>query len=134
MLDESEGGPSFRWTGLARFDRGSLLSELTKSGFNNASEIIKEVPVPAMTIQSLLSKHNVDRVDILAIDAEGYDFEIIKMMNLDESGPEIIFFELLHLAPTERSECFEHLSRHGYSIGNQYGDALAYRSRTSQSA
>lgn len=35
---------------------------------------IKPMEVPALTLDSLLAKHAVERVDILQIDTEGYDF------------------------------------------------------------
>ncbi len=46
-----------------------------------------------MKINGVLGKHNIHGFDILSIDTEGYDFEIIKLIDLKRFHPEVILFE-----------------------------------------
>ena len=45
----------------------------------------------------LLKKYKIDRINILQIDTEGYDYDIIFSINFKQIRPDIIIFEYLHL-------------------------------------
>jgi FkbM family methyltransferase len=89
---------------------------------------IRKIRVPALTLRSLLAKHHIARVDLLQIDAEGYDFELIKM--LDDAGidlPPLVHFEHANLSRSVRQDCFEHLASRHYRLARDEIDAIAYR-------
>lgn len=124
---ESADGPSFRWTGLARLDRESLVAELAGEGFENPETFVEELRVPVATLNHLLEKHDVSHVDYLQIDAEGFDFEIIKTVDFERFGVPILQYEHFHLSEDDRIACMELLSRHGYRLAGVRGDTVAYR-------
>ena len=70
--------------------------------------------VPSLTYESLRRKHDVAHVDLVLIDTEGYDWEILKRIELDADRPRLIAYEHFHLSPEDRLECREHLREHGY--------------------
>lgn len=88
--------------------------------------MIEEVPLPALTVKSLLAKHQVERVDLLVIDTMGFDFEILKMFPFDLLKPAIIHFEHSFLAPAEQQACFQYLAKQGYSLARVAVDTIAY--------
>jgi FkbM family methyltransferase len=108
-------------TMLASFYRDALVF----NGHNYRGEI-EELIVPAISIQSLLSKHQVNRVDLLQIDTEGYDFEIIKMFDYTRIKPTIIHFESAGLGVDEGLECFKFLNNLGYRVLTIGVDSVAY--------
>jgi FkbM family methyltransferase len=70
---------------------------------------IERYDVPTMTFQTLLSKYGVKKLDILIIDTEGYDFEILKMIDFGVVCPAIIQFEYTHLPPADKVACYKML-------------------------
>jgi hypothetical protein len=52
--------------------------------------VIERFNVPSITLKTLLSNHNITRLDMLILDTEGYDFEGPKMIDFSELGPAII--------------------------------------------
>jgi len=87
---------------------------------------LKTLTVPALTLASLLAKHHVERVNILQIDTEGFDFEIIKMIDFKRMKPEIIHFENNFLNRRQKSECSRMLSDQNYSLLSLGFDTIAY--------
>jgi FkbM family methyltransferase len=86
--------------------------------------------VPAMTLAELLKSNNVTRVDLLQIDAEGYDAEIIKMLADISIRPSIIRFEHGLADGTMTMEtfrsCADFLIQRGYYLIMEVHDAIAY--------
>jgi FkbM family methyltransferase len=72
--------------------------------------------VPCITFDTLLRRHGVSRVDLLQIDAEGYDFEILKLVDFKKIRPWMIRYEHRHLMPRDKHACRVYLERRGYRI------------------
>lgn len=72
--------------------------------------------VPAHTLASLLAKHGASRIDLLQIDAEGFDFEIIKMIAWDTGAPAMINYETLNLSVEDRQAAWALLRDKGYDL------------------
>ncbi|MEA2273543.1 MAG: hypothetical protein QOI98_2251 [Solirubrobacteraceae bacterium] len=70
--------------------------------------------VPALTFESLCAKHAVDRVDLIVIDTEGYDWEILRRLDLRARHPRLVVYEHFHLAPDDRRACREQMQNSGY--------------------
>jgi len=82
--------------------------------------------VPALSLESLLNKHHVERVDLLQIDTEGYDFNIIKMIDFNRIKPKIIHFESNYLNRSQKEECVRLLDKQGYAFLTLGIDSIAY--------
>jgi hypothetical protein len=69
----------------------------------------------------------VDYVDLLYIDAEGYDFELLKVFDFDRLAPEIVRFEHVGLSRGEWDEAVRLLAHHGYRTVREEYDTTGYR-------
>jgi FkbM family methyltransferase len=83
--------------------------------------------VKAVSVETLLARHGVEHVDLLQIDAEGFDFEIIKMFDAVGKLPVLVQFEHLMLSNVEREACFRFLSERGYRLSRADINTVAYR-------
>ena len=104
----------------------SISPEVLRANFQGLRGAIEPVTVPSMTVATLRAKYGLGDVDLLQLDAEGYDFEIIKLVDLTTFRPTILHFEPGMLTPAIRHECFRHLHQHGYTVAANGTDALAY--------
>jgi len=90
---------------------------------------LRPVDVPATTLDALLLRHNITELDLLQIDAEGYDWDVLQTVDLDRVSPTLIQLETGHLGRTALAEMAEHLDLAGYLIyyGGIQGDTLAMK-------
>jgi len=82
--------------------------------------------VPCLSYQGLLCKHGVKKVDLLHIDTEGYDYQIIKMIDIKDVRPGLILFEYKHLNKTDLVACEALLKSRGYKLLKTQSDILAF--------
>lgn len=83
--------------------------------------------VPCWTFDRLLREAQAPAtIDLLQIDAEGYDYQIIRSIDLHQVRPAIIHYEHMVLSQRERNECLELLAEHGYRFLLADNDTLAY--------
>jgi len=111
-----------QWVGqVASFSRQHLLTH----GLDH-SEIVEE-QVPALTLQSIAEKYQIDRIGFLQIDTEGFDAEVVKMsLKLNES-PSFINFEHKHLPIDDAISVLHQVTAQGYIwIQSEY-DTLAIK-------
>jgi hypothetical protein len=66
-------------------------------------------------------------VDLVQIDTEGYDYEIVRQIALDQYRPALVLYEHYHLDPDDRRACELHLRNHGYRSISNFMDTLAVR-------
>lgn len=93
---------------------------------DRARGALRKITVPALSLESLLARHRVDRVNLLQIDTEGFDFEIIRMIDFRRIKPEIIHYESNFLNRRQKSECSRILGAEGYALLNLGIDTVAY--------
>jgi hypothetical protein len=70
--------------------------------------------VQCVTFDTLLDRHKVDRIDLLQIDVEGYDYELLKMFDFERIQPKLICYEHLHLKLSDKNACKKYLTENGY--------------------
>jgi FkbM family methyltransferase len=70
--------------------------------------------VPCLSFESLCRKHDVRELDLLAIDTEGYDYEIIRTIDFAAHRPRLLVYEHGHLLAGDRERCVAQLERLGY--------------------
>ena len=110
--------------GCASFNKEIVLEYQDR--FPTLPEHIVTLNVPCLTLSSLLEKHQLQEIDLLQIDVEGFDYEVIKMVDLEHNKPAIIRFERAHLADADLEACYDLLMDHGYKIALDGIDVLAY--------
>lgn len=130
-----------RWaTGLTTFDR-STLEKAFESGHvkrkcekdgtvipEDMSTHIVEERVTIISPVSLMEQYNVQRIDLLMIDTEGFDFEVIKMFDIAASRPGLIIFEHSHLSEADYQSCLSLLTLSGYESKKDGANTVAIRS------
>lgn len=103
----------------------------TKSNFVKDINMIEEIDVKCVHTHYITNNLNIDHIDLLIIDTEGYDFEILKNFEFNKSKPNIIHFEHGLIDDVMNEDKFNEikdlLSRHGYNFIFQNYDLTAYQ-------
>ena len=83
--------------------------------------------VPSLSVATLLKRHAITQLDLLVIDAEGWDWRILRQFNLQTLRPKLILYEHQHLTAEEREQAHRLLagSKYGYAVTDE-GDTLAW--------
>jgi FkbM family methyltransferase len=106
----------------ASFDRGHLL----RHGIKTDEIVVKRVV--CHTVASALRTASLDRVDLIQIDAEGYDWPIIRSIDFTVLQPTILRFEYRNLPNRDADACLELLALHGYRFLLEPRDIIAVHS------
>lgn len=114
------------WAGmLSSFDRETLLSH--RQFFPQIDSFLRSEEIECVALNDLLSEAKADHIDLLQIDVEGYDHELVRILDLERFAPSIVRFEHVHLAPEQHEACIERLLAHGYRVCLEEHDTLACR-------
>ena len=100
------------------FWKKNTSTRLKRKGINYGlvKKYIKEIEVETIHMQDLFNEHNITNLDLLQIDAEGFDYEVIKQVDFNRVCPSIIHFEFNSLNDDEKSLCKKLLIDNNYSI------------------
>jgi len=125
-IDPAKAGEVGEWSGgIASFHEHHHQISLVPR-----EAMIRET-VPCVTLMELLEQHGVKRVDLLQIDTEGFDSEVIKMIDFTRIKPAIIHFE--HGLPdgvmttAQFKTCADSLIDQGYYLVMEPYDVIAYQ-------
>jgi FkbM family methyltransferase len=86
---------------------------------------IREIHVPCLTLSTLMTRHSLDRIDILVTDVEGYDYEIVAACFREGISPHLLYFEHAHLNRDHRRRAREVLGCNDYKFIEGPSDTLA---------
>ena len=114
-------------TQVVSFSRKVLLKQ--RGVVPNIGKFIEQISLPALSLETLLKKHCIHKVDWLQLDAEGFDFEILKMLWATPIRPEIVCFECEHLNRSDKIACAAMLGEAGYNYISLGRDTIAIRPR-----
>jgi FkbM family methyltransferase len=104
--------------GIASFSQAHLLKSISK-------EHICEHQVDCSNPDKWPSEFGLDSISYLQIDAEGYDFEILKAINLHYYNPSAIMLEYVNMSIEDQQECRDYLHSNGYDTIFNGEDLLA---------
>lgn len=90
---------------------------------------VMETTVNCVTLRELCRKHDVRSLDLLAIDAEGVDYQILQQLDWDQYSPSLVLYEHVHLSPADRRCALALLARMGYQVASIGGDTIAVRQK-----
>jgi FkbM family methyltransferase len=105
----------------ASLDRGHL----KRHGISD--DDIVSTPVTCHTVESALRAADLESVDLIQIDAEGYDWPIIRSIDFSRLQPTILRFEYRNMPARDADSCIEFLSSHGYRFVIEARDIIAHR-------
>ena len=112
--------------GIASFDS----THWEKTSIVPDSDYIESVKVECVSFTDFIKSNGINRLDLLLIDAEGYDYQILMSIDFKLIKPKIIRFE--HgvrdkVMPLENFNAVcSHLNSFGYQIIAESYDATAY--------
>ena len=127
-----------RWaTGISSFDHQHL-EKLINSGFVEKKALKYGIKLPAdkndwitaeevesLNFQTIFESLEVENVNLLMVDTEGFDHEIIKIFDFEKYKPEIVVFEKMHLKDSDYYQCKELLLNHGYRLREEGPNCIA---------
>lgn len=111
-----------------KVDSGSIATTARNNGVEppkRKEDFIEKIKVETKSFEFLFDKYNIQNVDVLQIDAEGYDYEIIKMFNIEKHQPKVVVFETDHLDAETYKEVENHFEKNNYLIKKISRDTLA---------
>lgn len=120
-------------TGFASFDRLHVIRELEMNFGERmkglgllAEDCVTSSEVPCWPLQALLDKHSIACFDLLQVDTEGFDYEVMKMIDLAKYRPALIIYEHVHLSAADRSACWARLNSLGYRQFTYRGNTVGF--------
>ena len=60
--------------------------------------------------KTLMKEQQINKINLLQIDIEGYDYEVIKLFNIEKSQPKVIIYENEHLTTEQKKLCTQILT------------------------
>lgn len=125
LMDEPGKTPQW-FQQLATLDRTVLLKHRT--AIPDIEDRIVQELVPVITLDTLLAKHSLPRIDLFVIDTEGHDYCILQQMDFRQYHPIVIMFEHQHLPSPEKASAYSLLREHGYRWAETpEGDTIGWR-------
>lgn len=117
--------------GIASFNREHLLKfqdpkKTPKEWFApDIDKFIIEEEVRCSSFDKLVFEYKISKIDLLQIDTEGFDYEILKMIDFNKMKPAMLIYEVLHLNKTDFCSSVEMLLKHNYRIIDNSCDLIA---------
>jgi FkbM family methyltransferase len=121
---EREGLPPW-YDGIGSFSRDAVLSHVRV--IPDIETRLVETEVAALTFDALCAKHGLASVDLVLIDAEGYDHVILSDIDFGRYRPALVVYEHYHLAARDRSACRQLMARYGYETLEEGFDTWCLR-------
>jgi FkbM family methyltransferase len=78
---------------------------------------VKEVPVQTATLNDILTRHAIDRIDFLSLDVELHEPEVLRGFSIHRFNPRLVCVEA-H-APV-RQQILDHFAAHDYALLGKY--------------
>lgn len=126
-LREADPGERERLPGwydaIGSFSREAVLGHARE--IPDIAERLVRTEVPSLTFESLCRKHGVEQIDLLVTDTEGYDFELLRNIDLETRHPRLVVYEHFHFSPDDRRACREYLRDAGYETMEEGFDTWA---------
>jgi FkbM family methyltransferase len=110
---------------IASFDRNVLMRHAHM--VPNLETMIETEQVRCLTFETLFKEMGIENVDLLQVDAEGFDAEILRLFNIPIRKPAIVRFEHKHLSIADHEKAIGLLVSQGYRVAASGSDTLAYR-------
>lgn len=118
----------WRWyDALGSFRREVVLSHAHL--VPDIEERIETIEVPCVTFDTLCARNGLDHVDVVQIDTEGYDRQVLELIDVPRLRPCLVLYEHLHLDAASRDAAEDLLTGHGFRLASDGMDTLAVDDR-----
>lgn len=119
-VNELETGPGTLWGSFSK----EHIQQLVERHDTRKAVVAEEVR--CISFHELIKKHNVKKIDLLHIDAEGCDYEILKQIDFAEIKPQMILYENQSLIQDDQQQSVDFLQKAGYYVIQKSADNFAY--------
>lgn len=119
----------FKMTRIASFNKEvfqKTLHNKIPTGAN-PDHYTQEITVDTYSFEKFVQKYSINKIDFLQIDCEGYDWEIIKMIDFNKFSPSAVNYESAHLNDVDRADCEDLLKLKGYQVFTYGKDTCAFK-------
>lgn len=108
-------------------DGRSVLASLVpeRNALSRTRGPVQAIEVPARRLMGLIGEHEIERLDLLQIDTEGYDYHVLRQLDFGQRRPKVVHMEFYCLPIDERLATFELLREHGFAYRFLERDLLA---------
>lgn len=113
----------FWYDQLGSFDRQHIVKHLD----GLLEPFIVELQLPCLPIGEVLTRQGIERVDLLHIDTEGYDYNVLKQFDFARYQPRVVLYEHKHLGRERRTAAAQLMQAAGYRLHPRIDDTLAIR-------
>lgn len=111
-----------RWHNqLSSFKRDNLVNHLD----GKLERFVYALDVPTITLTELVQSYSINSIDVLHIDAEGFDYEVFATFPLAELKPRVLIIEHKHMSSKNLDDLLSILSTNGYRTTILSEDLLA---------
>lgn len=131
-----------KWaTGLSSFNRETVKKQYRRGYVKeSAREEGEELPddkddyistetIQTVTFEKLIEEYELPEVNGLFVDAEGFDYNLIKMFDFSRHRPGLVLFEHQHMSRSEEDELIDRFQEMDYSIFRGDYNTLAHLPR-----
>lgn len=105
--------------GIASFDPNHHIKLKIMS-----EDIIEENVVADDLMNTIFKYYRNDKLDYFQVDTEGYDYEVLKMVDFRKLKPNVIKYEFVNLTIENQHNAHLLLKRYGYYYFNEFGDTI----------
>ena len=99
---------------VGSFDEKTFLKNISFG--KGLDQRIVAVPLPVVTFDQLLEKNNFGTPDLLHLDAEGFDYRILRSIDFTKHQIHMVLFESEWMTKAELKEIVLYLRKHHYRI------------------
>lgn len=121
--------PTRNLTVFSSLNKHVLARCLPRAAGHRSTGVMQEVQVPAISVPSLIARHQLVRIDLLQTDTQGYDCAIVQQFLGSPCLPTLINFEHCHASSDELQRCYRRLVDYGYRLAKFEHDTVAYREK-----
>lgn len=105
----------------------STLKSDARLPINRFTEYCVKEMVNTISIEDLIKKYDINKIDLLQIDCEGYDFEIFEGIWKNQFRPTVLKVEIVHLTNQQKYYVLELLRNSNYTSTVVGDDVVAFR-------
>ena len=97
-------------------------------------KVLQVCQVRCAPLAKILREHSIGAIDLLSIDAEGFDFEVLQTVDWEVARPKVVITEHFSRDLTElfASELHAYMTARGYQLSAKTFNSLFYTSATRQ--
>lgn len=96
-------------------DRNPLGGKNTsEENFARIRPHVVEEEVATITLDDLLAKHSVQRIDVFQVDTEGHDYQVLKQLDFSRFRPWVVHMEYINLPADEQEASIRLLRKNGF--------------------